>query len=706
MSRVLDAIRAHDQSRPAVNGWTYGDLAAATDALTKRLSTLLGDDPRPLAILAPNSAAWVVLDLALLALGRASLPLPGFFTPAQRDHALHDAGAGWLVTDLPGTGEPLHIGAETLYLARLDHAPVALPAGTAKITYTSGTTGAPKGVCLSAAGLEQVAASLVDVIGTDYAGRHAAILPLPVLLENVAGLYSTLLAGGHYWVESPARLGLALPFQPDFAALLGALAGARANSIILVPELLRGLMAAVAQSGQPLPDLKLIAVGGARVAPALLTQAAMLGLPVYQGYGLSECGSVVALNTPRANRMGSVGRVLPHLSMDIDAATGEVTVSNHAFLGYVGQGPAPARIATADLGSLDADGYLSIQGRSRNIIINAFGRNIAPEWVEAELTAQPEILQAVLFGDGQATLTALIVPTARGKDERALSLAVARANGALPDYARVGRWHSVAPFSPLNGQLTPNGRPRRDAIAAAHADLLNSQKDEHPMAENFFDRLVTETEAARMGLLTVPQIQDGLTGRISLETYIAYLTEAYHHVKHTVPLMQAARSHLREDQQWLIPALDEYIEEEQGHEEWILNDIRHAGGPAEAVRHGTPRPATQAMVDEAYRFIREENAAGFFGMVYVLEGTSTAIATNGADAVRKALNLPKSCFSYLTSHGALDIQHMEFFRDLMNRVSDPRDQQAIITMATRVFALFADLFRAIPHSRQEVRHVA
>lgn len=709
MSRILSAIRMQDPAKPAINDWTYGSLLGAIDRLAADLCENIGLDRRPVAVEAANSAAWAVLDLALLELGLVSLPLPGFFTPDQRSHALVDAGAGWLITDSPQQGgQALRVGAETLYIHRLDHAPVLLPAGTAKITYTSGTTGTPKGVCLSAAGLEKVATSLVQVIGTDYAGRHVAILPLPVLLENVAGLYSTLLAGGHYLAASPAELGLAQPFQPDFGRLLAALSTVRANSVILVPELLRGLMAAMAQSGRTLPDLRLVAVGGARVAPALLAQAGMLGLPVYQGYGLSECGSVVALNTPDANRVGTVGRVLPHLNLAIDPDTREVSLNNHAFLGYVGGDPALSRIATADLGSLDDDGFLSIQGRSRNVIINAFGRNIAPEWVEAELMAQPEILQAVLFGDAQADLTALIVPTRLGQDPSALSLAVARANGTLPPYARVARWHAVPAFTPLNGMLTPNGRPRRDAIAAAHAPLLSRNEDETPMPQPFFDRLVTETEPARLSLLSVPQIQDGLTGRISLETYIAYLTEAYHHVKHTVPLMRTARAALRPGQEWLIPALDEYIEEEEGHEEWILNDIRHAGGNAEMVRHGTPRAATQAMVDEAYRFIREENAAGFFGMVYVLEGTSTAIATHGAEAVRKSLNLPKSCFSYLTSHGSLDIQHMEFFRTLMNQVSDPADQQAIITMANRIFGLFAGLFHAIPHSRhtEEVRHVA
>lgn len=477
MSRVLSVIRSHDPARPAVNDLTYGALAGAVDRLAADLCERFGTDARPVAVEMANGPAWVLLDLALLSLHVPSLPMPGFFTPDQRRHALADAGAGWLITDrAEARGDVLRIGTVLLYLVRLDNPAATLPAGTAKITYTSGTTGTPKGVCLSAAGLEQVAVSLVQVIGTDYAGRHVAILPLPVLLENVAGLYCTLLAGGHYLAEAPASLGLDQPFQPDFGRLLGTLSATGANSVILVPELLRGLMAALAQAGRTLPDLRLVAVGGARVAPALLAQAGMLGLPVYQGYGLSECGSVVALNTPAANRVGSVGRALPHLTLEVDRNTGEVSVNNHAFLGYVGGGPAPARIATADLGSLDEDGFLSIQGRSRHVIINAFGRNIAPEWVEAELTAQPEVQQAVLFGEGQVALTALVVPSRFGQSPAALSLAIARANGALPPYARIARWHAVPPFTPMNGQLTPNGRPRREAIASAHAALLLPQR--------------------------------------------------------------------------------------------------------------------------------------------------------------------------------------------------------------------------------------
>lgn len=214
---------------------------------------------------------------------------------------------------------------------------------------------------------------------------------------------------------------------------------------------------------------------------------------------------------------------------------------------------------------------------------------------------------------------------------------------------------------------------------------------------SFFSHLIAETSAERAYLYGVPQIRDGLAGRISKETYIAYLAEAYHHVRHTVPLMQAARVALDDDHQIFKTALDEYIAEETGHEAWILNDIRNAGGNASAVAAGNPSLETELMVAYAYDFIQRNNPMGFFGMVFVLEGTSTQLATNGAQAVQDSLQLPGSAFSYLTSHGSLDQEHILFLKQLLDRVHDPEDQAAIIQMARRMFVLYGRLFAAIPH---------
>ena len=212
----------------------------------------------------------------------------------------------------------------------------------------------------------------------------------------------------------------------------------------------------------------------------------------------------------------------------------------------------------------------------------------------------------------------------------------------------------------------------------------------------FFEQLQQATEDARNDMLSVAQLQRGATGEISLSTYIAYLTEAYHHVKHTTPLLMACGSRLPSSKEWLRNAIAEYIEEEVGHQEWILNDIKACGPDSEAVRAGQPKPATELMVAYAYDTIQRGNPVGFFGMVLVLEGTSISLATRAAEKIQHSLGLPKQAFSYLSSHGSLDIEHMGFFENLMNQVEDPADQQAIIHMANMMYQLYGDVFRSIP----------
>jgi len=216
----------------------------------------------------------------------------------------------------------------------------------------------------------------------------------------------------------------------------------------------------------------------------------------------------------------------------------------------------------------------------------------------------------------------------------------------------------------------------------------------------FFNQLMTATESERSELFQAPQLQAGARGEISLETYIAFLTEAYHHVKHTVPLLMACGARLPHDihrhPRWMLDAITEYIDEEKGHEEWILNDIAACGADAEAVRHGQPKPATELMVSYAYHTIDRINPAAFFGMVLVLEGTSIELATNAANALQKELGLPSEAFSYLSSHGALDIEHMRFYEGLMDQVDDKQTQGEIIHCARMMYRLYGDIFRSLP----------
>ncbi|HVY86149.1 MAG TPA: AMP-binding protein [Caulobacterales bacterium] len=478
MSRVLCAIAQHAYARPnavalasGAMRMSYADLAREVDATAFALSGAIRDGAGCVAVGLGNGPAWVVLDLALMQLRRASLPLPTFFTPSQTDAALADAGADWLVSATP-SGAPMQIAGEQVFLRRLDGGAGRLQPGAAKVTYTSGSTGAPKGVCLSQAQMEYVAFSIVERFGVHFAGTHAPLLPLGVLLENVAGLYSVLLAGGCYHVEPADELGCANPFKPDFERMGAALTRAGATSLILVPELLRGVMAACAFGKMSLPRLNLAAVGGAKVAPDLIKAARSIGLPVFEGYGLTECASVVAVNAPSGDRLGSVGRPLAHVDLSIQK-DGEIVVGGDAFLGYARRSPHFGVTPTGDIGHIDDDGFLFVTGRKSNVIITSFGRNVSPEWVESELLAEPTIRQALVFGEGRAELRALVTPVYPSVERSVVAASIERANARLPAYARIGAFELAAPFTVEAGELTGNGRPRRQAILAAHADFVN-----------------------------------------------------------------------------------------------------------------------------------------------------------------------------------------------------------------------------------------
>ncbi len=213
----------------------------------------------------------------------------------------------------------------------------------------------------------------------------------------------------------------------------------------------------------------------------------------------------------------------------------------------------------------------------------------------------------------------------------------------------------------------------------------------------FYQTLLAATENERNALMSQPLIKQGGAGNLSLETYIAFLTQAYHHVKHTTPLLMACGGRLSGDYEWLRTAIGEYIEEEMGHQEWVLDDIETCGADKEAVRQSdTPETsashATEMMVSYAYDMIHRVNPMGFFGMVLVLEGTSTAVATQAGEALMESLNLPKKAFSYLLSHGSLDIEHVDFYESLMNKVTNAEDQAMIIHAAKRFYQLYADIF--------------
>jgi pyrroloquinoline quinone (PQQ) biosynthesis protein C len=211
-----------------------------------------------------------------------------------------------------------------------------------------------------------------------------------------------------------------------------------------------------------------------------------------------------------------------------------------------------------------------------------------------------------------------------------------------------------------------------------------------------FAELEQATQGERARLIAAPIIIEAFSGRVSRAQYLAFLTQAYHHVRHTVPLLMSCGGRLPARLEWLREAVAHYITEELGHQEWILNDIAIAGGDAEAVRHGQPAFETELMVSYAYDTIQRRNPVGFFGMVYVLESTSVALASQVAAVLSPSLDLPKKAFTYLSSHGSLDISHMDDFRALVNRLDDPADRAAVIDSAQHFFRLYGDVIRGLP----------
>lgn len=216
-----------------------------------------------------------------------------------------------------------------------------------------------------------------------------------------------------------------------------------------------------------------------------------------------------------------------------------------------------------------------------------------------------------------------------------------------------------------------------------------------PEPASVYARLIAATEHSRREFLGIPVLQRALQGQVTRDEYLRFLGQAYHHVRHTVPLLMGCGYRLPERLEWLRTALGEYIEEEMGHEEWILDDIRACGGDVEAARTAQPWPATELMVAYAYDTIQRRNPIGMFGMIFVLESTSAAIAGRAADVIQNSLGLPKQAFRYLSSHGALDQEHMRFFQSLVDRLVEPDDIDALLHCAQMVYRLYGDVFRSI-----------
>ncbi|SHK08957.1 Long-chain acyl-CoA synthetase (AMP-forming) [Marinobacter antarcticus] len=694
---------------------SYAQMVRSAEALAEQLNQL---GIKRAGVCGDNAIPWILADLACLLADVVCVPVPVFFSESQTAHLVERAGLECLLSseDTPGSE---HLGHGVWFRSLPVFAAGSwMPEGTAKITFTSGSTGTPKGVCLSVKQMTATTLALKRQLAGVDLQKHLCILPLATLLENIAGVYLPLLMGATVNVAPLASLGMTGSSGLNLGKLVEGIHQNGPQSLILVPELAMALVATAEQGQLDSRSFRFLAVGGGRVSPELLARGRAAGLPLYEGYGLSECSSVVALNVPAAEREGTVGKPLFHIDIRVDAG-GHILVRGNTHLGYLGDEPEASEwLDTGDLGALSSDGFLTVHGRSKNLLITSFGRNISPEWLESELVQGLGIRQAVVFGDGEPQPMALVTVT-DGRSPEVLARSLQRLNQGLPDYARlVTVYIRRQLLSQSDGYITANGRPARAHIQADLPTLLAgsfplfistslaNQPGESHMA--FFDKLQQETAKARAHVTGAPVVKAIAEGCFSLESYTWFLTQAFHHVKHTVPLMMACGARLPRRMEFVRKALVEYIDEEYGHDEWILNDLEACGADREAIRKGKPDLSIELMVSYLYDQINRGNPAAFFGMVQVLEGTSVELATPLGEQIQKLLGLPDEAFSYLYSHGALDQEHFDFFRNLMNDITDPDDQQAIIDAARVVYRLYGDMLHSIPvpASRKEPRHEA
>lgn len=438
-------------------------------------SFLLESEIHVLGLYADNSPSWVIVDLACQHANICLLPLPTFFSDQQLQFVIDSAGVDCLLANNPQRISNLfsdsNLVSETDPVRELscwmfrNHKPGSIPPGTGKITFTSGSTGRPKGVCLSNDSIMSVAQSLVSKI--DITGpQHLSILPYSMLLENLAGIYVPLLADGWISALPPEQTGIGGSSKLNPMTLLQLISTSQPDSMIIIPEILKVFILAMEHGWQAPSSLQFIAVGGGKVSPDLIHKARQSGLPVYEGYGLSECASVVSLNCFDDDRPGSVGKPLSHISITIDSD--EIIVKDNSFLGYINEPESWGNnsIHTGDMGYFDERGFLFINGRKKNILISSFGRNIHPEWVESEVSKLPQISQCLIYGDEKPHLIALISSYGDSEEEQTgIANWLKSLNETLPDYAQIKAWHFLTePFSKDEGLLTDNGRPKRANI--------------------------------------------------------------------------------------------------------------------------------------------------------------------------------------------------------------------------------------------------
>jgi long-chain acyl-CoA synthetase len=407
-----------------------------------------------------------------------------------------------------------------------------LPSDLATLVYTSGTTGPPKGAMITHANLMATMRSLTTLIDLRPDDRFLSFLPLSHITERSISNFGQIVCGSETWfARSIATVAedlracrptilFAVPrvWEKFQDGILEHVAAQRGPARLLAN---RFLAAADATSGRHtiegrvldrvvgskvrrqlgLDQARIVACGAAPVHPDLLRWFHAIGIPIAEGYGQSEVSLCTSTNTPDDTRIGTVGRPIPGVSVRI-ADDDEILVKGaNVCAGYWHDAAATRELIdpegwmhSGDLGRLDSDGYLHVTGRKKDLIITAYGKNIAPAEIETRLRMEPLIAQAVVVGDNRPYLTALLTVDADAAAEWAahrgrslgiealvddhdfhaeLSRAIERVNETHAHAEGIRRWR-VLPrdLTVSGGELTATLKVKRHVVMERWADQI------------------------------------------------------------------------------------------------------------------------------------------------------------------------------------------------------------------------------------------
>lgn len=422
-------------------------------------------DVRHVGIYLDNSPEWLLTSLVTMANNISVIPLPIFFSEQQLTHILSvtdlDSVIGsnpdFLVRLMPHGS--LYKISDVLYIIHIQKPSSRLGAFSGILTFTSGSTGSPKGVLLPYSNIYKQLDAIYTHLQPDYSINYLTITPLSILLENIIAI-NTLLHGGTVHVNSVYQLLDIINFSLKVEEMSEYIYRTKVNTLLLMPLFLQQWIEYLEKNGINSPaSIKHIALGGAMTPLNILEKAQKLGLPVYQGYGLSESCSIVSMNTKSNNKIGSVGKVLPHVNVMITKQN-NILVKGNLFHSYLGEAPIDPDefYDTGDLGYIEND-YLYITGRQKNIMVLQSGRNVSPEWIENEVLQIPSVSHVVVIADSRPYVTVIIDP----KETFTLETFERELNDInirLPGFAQIHKFIIAdEPFTRTNKLLNIKHRP-------------------------------------------------------------------------------------------------------------------------------------------------------------------------------------------------------------------------------------------------------